>query len=202
MKYTFAIVFALISFNISVVKADSPVTATNFYTDYLSYEIVLYAEQNKILDERVINFLLNDAEMIDVKAAVINAIGWEYEGTTNADLFLKAAQKKYNSETDILQLPGVTASDLMCYGYLLALDNYFDVLYAASITNAAVAKSDSFTIHFINAIVMAQKEFDYNWCFVWEVTRNVLNDKTLIRDMRRDAIQIAVDYLILYKSYC
>ncbi|MFN3667217.1 MAG: hypothetical protein ACK4S0_13715 [Sediminibacterium sp.] len=161
-----------------------------------------YAEEKKSLDERLLNFLLNENEMIDVKAAVINAIGWDFQSTSNAKIFLKAIQEKYSAETDILNISGVTAAELMCYGYLLAMDDYFDVFYAATITQEAANKSNSFTIHFINAIVAGQKEFDYNFCAIWEATRKVLNDKSLFRDMRRNAIQKSVNYLILYKSYC
>lgn len=202
MKKTSFLFVILLVLACTVTKADSPVTSTTFYTEYLEYPIVQYAEEIKEVDSRIAAFLLDDNEPVDVKAAVINAISWDYSGSSNAQIFLTYLQGKYSSQADVLSIPGIRADEMMCYGYLMAMDDYFDVLYAATVTQAAADKSNSYTIHLINAIVIAQKDFDYNWCQVWSSLRAVINNKSLFRDIKRNAIQICVDYMILYKSYC
>lgn len=183
--------------------ADSPVTSCIFYAEYMEYPIVAHAEQVKTMDAEIIAFLLDDKALTDVKAAVINAIGWasDYE-SSNSKALLAAIQAKYKSEADITDIPGIRADELMCYGYMLAMDDYFDVFYAATVTQLAASKSNSYTIHIINAVVTGQREFDNSWCQVWQQARNVLNNKSLKRDMKTRAIQNIIDYLILYKSYC
>ncbi len=57
--------------------ADSPVTSTDFYTAYLDIEEVAKASEMTYIDEETALYLSDSENPIDVKAAVINAIGWE-----------------------------------------------------------------------------------------------------------------------------
>lgn len=182
--------------------ADSPITSSTFYTEYLEYPMVAYAEQTQAMDDKIATYLIDDNVLPDVKAAVINAISWGSYDATNSEKLLAALKAKYKSEADIINIPGIRADELMCYGYMLAMDDYFDVFYAATVTQLAASKSDSFTIHMINALVTSQREMDTSWCAIWSQTRTVINNKSLKRDMKTKAIQLIVDYMILYKSYC
>lgn len=185
-----------------IAAADSPITSCTFYTEYLEYPMVAYAEQTQAMDEKITAYLIDNNVLPDVKAAVINAISWGSYDAANSEKLLAALKAKYKSDADIINIPGIRADELMCYGYMLAMDDYFDVFYAATVTQLAASKSNSFTIHMINAIVTSQREMDTSWCAVWNQARTVINNKSLKRDMKTNAIQLIVDYMILYKSYC
>lgn len=179
--------------------ADSPVTSTVFYSSYLDEAMVNTALNSGTITEEIANYLLDDKNPIDYKAAVINALGWDYNGKNNADTFKKHLVKKYG----YIDADKMKADDLMCLGYLMAMDNYDDVSTALTFMNAAKAKSrDSFTIHMIWSIVYGQSVFEDNWCEIWRGTRDVLRNDDLDRDMKTSAAQLIVDYMILYRDYC
>lgn len=192
--------FLLIS---GFVKADSPITSTYFATSYYEYPIVGKAEFSRTVDDDVAAFLLDKKNPIDAKAAVINAIGWSYDGADNAKKFRDALAKSHGSTSEQLKLSDLRADELMCLGYLTAMDNYFNVDDAINMLEMAASKNEkSFTIHMILTLVQAQKAMDTNFCKVWTLTSDLLNDKSLKRDMKTAAIQTVVDYMILYKGDC
>ncbi|MBC8047076.1 MAG: hypothetical protein H7Y00_09800 [Fimbriimonadaceae bacterium] len=184
-------------------KADSPITSTYIYPAYLDYEIVNYAIETGSVDEKIASYLSDENNLMDVKVAVINAIGWNYEGNKNSHVFLDHLAKQNNTTAEKLNKNDLSGSNLLCFGYLLAMDDYFNIAESFEIVTMAKEKlNTSYTAHLVHAIVGAQKEFDYNWCGIWQITRNVLTNNSLKRDMRTTAIQSVVDYMILYKSYC
>jgi hypothetical protein len=184
-------------------KADSPVTSTYIATFYYEYPMVSTAETARSLTDEIAAYLLDPNNLIDVKAAVINAIGWNYDGTDNATLFKGYLAKYHGTTTEQLSLQSLTGDELFCLGYFMAMDNYFVVDDAINVLQMAAEKNkESFTTHLVLAMVEAQKSMDYDWCKVWRVTADVLNDKTLVRDMKTGAIQSIVDYMILYKGSC
>ncbi|HHT9109296.1 MAG TPA: hypothetical protein ACFYD9_11670 [Candidatus Wunengus sp. YC64] len=61
---------------------------------------------------------------------------------------------------------------------------------------------DSFTVSIILAIAKAQRAFDSDWCAIWKLTEEVLQNKELTQDLRPEAVKMIVDYMILYKEYC
>ncbi len=185
------------------VFADSPLTSTEFYTQYQEYDIVKYAHEKGIMDDKIADYLVSSKNLIDVKAAVINALGWSYEGKSNALEFKKHLAKKYSITSENLNVNSLTGSELMCLGYLSAMDNYFDVTQAIDYLEISKSKMPlSFTVHMIYAIIKGQQVFDNNWCEIWTVTKNVLNDHSLARDLKTSAAQIIVDYMLQYKSSC
>jgi len=60
--------------------ADSPVTSTQFYTAYLDIDQVKNASIMPYIDEETAKYLSEPENPLDIKAAVINAIGWETKG--------------------------------------------------------------------------------------------------------------------------
>ncbi|MBC8173640.1 MAG: cell wall-binding repeat-containing protein, partial [Chitinophagales bacterium] len=135
--------------------------------------------------------------------AIINALGWDYYGKSNADAFLNYIAKVRNTSADKVVFADLTGTELMCYGYAKAMDDYSNVSEALQILELAKEKMpDSYTVNLIHAVISGQYEFDANWCGIWQVTQKVLNNKSLRRDMKTAAIQSVVDYMILYKSYC
>ena len=72
---------------VNTLKADSPLTSTYFAASYYDYSIVSQAEVNRGLNDEIAAYLLNEDNPIDVKAAIINGIGWNYDGTNHSELF-------------------------------------------------------------------------------------------------------------------
>ncbi len=185
------------------VLADSPLTSTYFASNYTEYAVIEKTMTDRTFNADVAAFLLDKKNPIDAKAALINALGWNYDGTANAEQFKTYLAAKYGTTTSSLQLTSMNADELMCLGYLMAMDNYFIVDDAINILEMARNKKpSSFTIHMILAMTKAQKAMDTNFCDVWKFTSEVLNDKSLKRDMKRVSIQNIVDYMVLYRSEC
>lgn len=188
---------------VNTLKADSPLTSTYFAASYYDYPIVSEAEVNRGLNDAVAAYLLNEDNPIDVKAAVINGIGWNYEGNKNSELFKEYLAKSKGITTAQLNLDDLTAHQLFCLGYFMGMDNYFVVDEAINVLEKAAAKNKtSFTIHLVLNITKAQKAMDTDFCKVWKLTAETLNNKTLKRDMKTAAIQSVVDYMLLYKEDC
>ncbi len=189
--------------SVGSIKADSPLTSTYFASSYYEYAIVSKAEVSRTVDDEVAAYLLDKNNPIDVKAAVINAIGWSYDGNGNAKKFREYLAAAHNTTTAQLNLSDLRSDELMCLGYLTGMDDYFQVDDAINMMQmAADKKKSSFTIHMLLAMLQAQKAMDTDFCKVWTLTSAVLNDTSLKRDIKTAAIQAVVDYMILYKSSC
>ena len=183
-------------------KADSPLTSTPFYKAYTDLKMVAYAKESGIVDKKIAKFLSKSKVPLHEKAAVINALGWDFDGKKNAELYLAYLSDKRGMEigNDVFVLP---PSDLFCVGYLTALDNYFDVRYAQEILQSAERQMpQNFTVAFIHALVKAQIAMDSDWCEVYQVVYAVESNSNLKPSMRRSAIKIVMEYIELYKDEC
>lgn len=181
--------------------ADSPVTSTEFYEAYSDVKIVETAREKGVLDEEIANYLHSSENPIDVKAAVINALGWGIEGKSNAEDYLKLF---YSDSMDNLDLDSMDRDELFCIGYMMALDDYFNVDRALPLMEKAYEKDNtSFTVAMVRSILKGQASMsDFNsWGMVWKNTSDVLNNKELKKDMRQGAIDIIVDYMKCYEEY-
>jgi len=152
----------------------------------------------------LMNYLSDNSNPIDVKIALINKVansGWEiaFEETNNAEIFLK-----YLEETeDGFFLFNASSEILICYAYIKALDNYFDVTEAAIWADMArTGNEESYTVSIIWALIQAQQAMDSDWCEVYNFTNSVRENKALEKDMREEAISIIFDYMDLYKDDC
>ena len=78
----------LFTFSINSVFADSPLTYTDFSKAYLDIPIVQEASKSKgRITNEMMEYIDNDANPLEVKLAIINAIGWDHKGLTNSKLF-------------------------------------------------------------------------------------------------------------------
>jgi hypothetical protein len=197
MKHLFKTFFFFL-FIIQFSKADSPLTSTLFHEVYKDVEIVKLAEKKKSINKKIAGFLHSKENDIDEKAAVICAIGWDFNGTRNAERYSKLIFSKNLSELDVKSLD---ADDAFVIGYLQALDDYFHPDKAIPYLEAAYEiKNTSFTTAIILALAEAQSIMDKgDWCKMWELIYHVYNDKSLYTDMREGAKKIIKDYMILYK---
>ena len=187
-------------------KADSPLTSIEFYKAYEDIAIVKMAmESNGQITQPILEFLDNEKNLIDVKMAVINALGWEFEGRQNAQLYFTFVNKNKPYESIDAFILNARPDQRLCYAYLLALDNYFDVTVSATIANGTAnteRTASSYTYNIISAIINAQLAMDYDWCQVYSLTNAVRNNKRLQKDFRMAAIPIIFEYMDLYAEEC
>jgi hypothetical protein len=184
--------------------ADSPLTSTQFYKAYGSLPIIQDASKSKgILTEKLMRYLSDPSHPIDIKVALINRLGWDINGKHNANLFIKFLQKTkgYQSIKDLKER--ASSHEILCIGYLLAMDNYKDVKEALIFSNIAATKeTKSYTIQMINALILSQT-FSYgNWCKKYEVLQKVKTATNLTIVFKSEASDIIFQYISSYKTYC
>lgn len=199
--------FLLASFaTISTSYADSPITSTDFSAAYSTDPVVIKAgNSNGVLTQELFNFLVDDTRAIDLKMAIINKLSWSTDGKNNAELFLGFGKKPKKWKDFGVFIKNASADELLCFAYLKALDDYFDVNEALEIANIAVIiKPNSYTFNIIQALIQAQSIFENvdNWCAIYSEPNTVRFDETLERDMKIEAEEIIFEYLSLYAEYC
>ena len=183
--------------------ADSPITSTDFYEAYMDVKMVERAHLEGVIGLAIAEFLTSPENPIDVKASVINALSWRFEGKNNAELYAYYLALLYHVSITELDTAFLSADEIFCLGYLTVMDDYFHPEYAIQLLEEAHEKNkDSFTVSIILAIAKAQKAFDSDWCKIWKLTEEVLQDKELEQDLRPEAMKMIIDYMILYKEYC
>ena len=199
--YLWALLVVLFCFGAQRAAADSPLTSTTFSEAYADVPIVAQLRAGLPFED-VWPCLADPKEAIDVKMALINTIGWAFEGKNSCQVFLNYLKEKgiCKSERDLYQKrPGDL---LLCAAYLKALDNYFDVKDAARMARKArEMHPESYTVNIICALIEAQEAFDSDWGKVYQLTDAVRRNKRLKDDMRDEAKQIIFDYMDGYKDY-
>lgn len=202
MRYFLFVLLAAFSFP---AFADSPITSTGFSTVYEDEVIVQTARSaGGVLTDELMQYLANDNNPIDVKMAVINELGWDFNGKSNTTAFIAylKSTKKYKDEKTLKKK--ASGDILLCLAYLKAMDNYFDVKEAVVWADLALKKNaKSYTFQIIAGIIKAQAAFDTDWCKVYQLTNNVrTNASNLKMDMRSEAINIIFEYMDLYGDSC
>lgn len=183
--------------------ADSPVTSTDFYEAYLDIKMVERAHLEGVMGVEIAEFLSSPDNPIDVKAAVINALSWKFEGKNNAEFYMYYLSLLYHVPLADLDTDFLSADEIFCLGYLMLMDNYFYPEDAVPfLQKAHELLKDSFTVSIVLAIAEAQVVFVWDWCEVWKLVERVLESKNLKQDLRPGAVKIIMDYMILYKDYC
>ena len=197
--------FLLLIF-LSVINADSPITSTDFYKAYLHISEVEEANKVGVLSDKIAQYLLDSENSLDKKAAVINALSWDFDRKINAYLFKRHLKAKYQVKDDIDSLIKVmNDEELFCLGYMTVMDNYFDpeksLIYFES---ASSSIRESYTFHIINALIKTQsliKDQD-KWCRIWTTINAVETNKELKVDMNTGGRKIILDYIKIYKDNC
>lgn len=184
--------------------ADSPLTSTPFYKGYLDIAIIKNAaKSNGTITEQQLQFLTNSKNPIAVKLALINSLGWNVKGKSNAPnylayLFEKQPQLNYKNFIN-----KATAEELICYAYLKAMDNYFDVQSASVFAKQALRKAPtSYSIHLIGTLIQVQGINSKNWCDIYTKMNQVLTNKKLKDDFRPISVKAVFSYTDGYKEYC
>ena len=193
-------------FFLSIANADSPITSTDFYKAYLHIPEVEEAHEIGVLSEEIAEYLLDSENSLDKKAAVINALSWDFDRKINAFLFKRYLKAKYQIKDDIDSLVKVmNDEELFCLGYMTVMDNYFDpeksLIYFES---ASPSIRESYTFQIINALIKTQsliKDQD-KWCRIWITVNAVETNKELKVDMNTGGRKIILDYIKIYKDNC
>ena len=187
--------------------ADSPLTSTNFCQAYATHPMVQLAselEPGDFIPTNLLDFLADKNSPVDERMAVINSIGWAFEGHDSYGQLGEYLMKRYKVKTIDKLVKKLDAKTLCVYAYAKAMSNYFEVSEAARLAHEAVNKNkdNSFTVAFIAALIDAQVYLDNDWCAVYNVVADVAHDGSLKLDMEQGAIDIVMEYIGLYKEYC
>jgi hypothetical protein len=202
-KICFLIVFTIAITN---VFADTPLTETSFYKAYLDVPMVEKAIQSKGIINNEILVYLCDSNPLDLKIAVINALGWNHKksnSTSYLNFVLKT--KKYTRESKSIAFKYFATSDeLICYAYLLSLDNYFDVVYANEIAQLALNKSpNSYAVNMIVCLIKAQGLYLLGEeCYSFKLFNDLTTKPQLKMDMPNDAEKYLFDYMNSIGANC
>lgn len=201
MKKTFLLL--LLTFSINTVFADSPLTSTEFYKAYMNVPLVQDALncKGKITNE-MLEFIYSDTNPLEEKLAIINAIGWNKNGMMNSKMFFMYVmnKKKYQSEYggDYMAFKwDATRDELICFAYMKALDNYFDVVDAYLIAGEAVIKyPDSFAVNMICNLIKAQGLTAYEeYCYSSKMFLSLKDNPKLKLDMKKEAMTYVFEYM-------
>lgn len=182
-------------------RADSPLTSTPFHDAYLDVPLVARTAETRELDPETARFLADPEQLIGVKLAVVNALGWSLEGTAHAPAYLALLGRSTSTEAFDL-----APHDALCVGYMLALDDYFHPGPALRFVDHAAAQMPrSLAAALVRALVRAQVAMESDWCQVWREVEEVLaraERGELDSDLRPEAVAIIVDYVQGYAEYC
>jgi uncharacterized protein YecT (DUF1311 family) len=183
--------------------ADSPLTSTPFSKAYPDVEIVQSAANRGTMNEEIAQYLSAPANPVDVKAAVVNALSWGDRAGENARFYLEYLKKTCRQTNEPELIGQLGGDELLCLGYLRALADYFRPENTLPLLKQArIKKPQSLTFALVAMLVEAEVAMGSDWCKVWRLTENTLNDQQLQWDMRREAIEIMENYLVNYREYC
>lgn len=178
--------------------ADSPLTSTNFWKAYKDVPAVVQAHDIERLNTTLAYYLISPANSIDKKAAVINALTWDFNGKQNAMLFREVLGIKYKVAPAQVDRR-LNADEVFCLAYLTALDDYFHVEKALALAEKARARNPkSFTVAMVAALTRAQSRFS-DQKSLYGITQPVFDDRKLVQDMRPAGRAIIAEYMRLYK---
>jgi hypothetical protein len=202
MKRLLTAIALMLTFAVS--WADSPLTSTHFADAYSDHEMVQMANelmQNDI-PTTLLNFLANKKEPVDVRLAVINKIGWNFDGTSMGEQLSQYLMGRYKAQNEKKLVKKLDAGTLAVYAYAKAMSNYFDVKAASELGHQAVKKNKnkSFSVAMASALIDAQIYLDSDWSMVYKVVADVLHDGSLHLDMRQEAIDNIMEYINLYNE--
>ena len=202
MKRLLTVIALMLTFTAS--WADSPLTSTHFADAYSDHEMVQMANelmQNEI-PTTLLNFLANKNEPVDVRLAVINKIGWNFDGTSVGEQLGQYLMGRYKAQNEKKLVKKLDAGTLAVYAYAKAMSNYFDVKAASELGHQAVKKNKnkSFSVAMASALIDAQIYLDSDWSMVYKVVADVLHDGSLHLDMRQEAIDNIMEYINLYNE--
>lgn len=204
------ILLILFIFTINPVFADSPLTSTDFGNAYLDIPLVQRAFVSKgSITNEMMDYIDDDSNPLDVKLAIINSLGWDHKGVMLSKIFFMYVMKKKNYQSeynnDYLAFKYyATPDELICYAYMKALDNYFDVVDAFEIAGVALRKSpDSFAVNMIYNLIKSQGLTAFGeYCLSSKMFLNLKENPKLKMDMRKESMSYVFGYMTSIGENC
>lgn len=189
----------LIFAGVNAVNADSPITSTPFYQAYYDGGIVTYAAGKKNMDNTIADYLANDNNPIDIRMAVINAMGWDVSGRNNTELYLTQVYKG----KDNFDMKSLSAGQKLVIGYMTIMDDYFKPEAGLPYLEEALKEMpDSKTANIIYALAKGQEVMGKDFCEVWKYYDTGVNREGLNSDFSLSGELIVADYINIYKESC
>lgn len=184
--------------------ADSPLTSTEFYKGYLDIAIIKEASKSDgIITEKQLQFLTNSKNPIAIKLALINSLGWNTKGKSNAPKYLAYLFENQPLLNYKNFYNKATTTQLICYAYLKAMDDYFNVKSASVFARQAMHKAPTtYSIHLIGTLIQVQGLNAINWCSIYTKMNQIRTNKKLKLDMRLISTAAIFSYTDGYKEYC
>ena len=196
-------------------KADSPLTSTPIANAYEDVDLVEMASINGLSTE-VLEALSDPDVPNDIRAAMINALGWSFNGQNNAEVYLKYIARSQEQSISELTIEELSPQETFSLGYLLAMDDYFELspiggsspleqLDALAVLKAAVLKDpSSFSVVLVQSLAQAQSLIDNpdRWCNIYQLVAAVNDNFVGDRNLRPEAVEIVMDYISLYEDSC
>lgn len=211
-------------------RADSPLTSTPFHTAYGDHPVVVHARGVQTIDSVTMHRLRDPSIPHDVRAAIVNALGWRYYDArqsprAHARTFLRYVANAHRKPADQLRIEDVTTEDLLALGYLAAMDRYHDLAPIgggrgpvqlaqprALLAEAARRAPGDRTIATVRALVLAQAEIERGtisdgdriergFCRVWRTYEEATSGPAST-DLRPQARQVVDSYMHGYRRYC
>lgn len=203
------ILLFIIFLSLNKAFADSPLTSTDFYQAYFDIALVKEAHTTKKITNEMMEYIVDDANSLDIKLAIINAVGWDTKIKMSKLFFMFVMNKRHyqsefsNSEYIAFQW-SATRDELICYSYMKALDNYFDVADAYEMACEAQRKfSDSFAVNMICYLIKSQGLTTYGeHCYASKLFQSIKDKANQKMDMRKEAMPYIFEYMISIGDDC
>ena len=212
MKKLF-LLFALLISAVQLSFADSALTSTEFYKAYLDVPIVkAAAERPHHLSEVAKAYLFNEANPLDVKLALINAVGANPDGLATYGEYIEYCIQHFpKSKYGLAPGKRVTQQDVFKHAspeqkavlvYLSAMSNYFNTAAMSKMVRMAMTtpRTDKQSFMLAIGLVKAQIALDNDWAEVYPIVYDCVN-KPRIKDMRPEAIDLVMEYINEYEKY-
>ncbi len=189
----------------SIGLTQTPITNTPFYKAYEDdFHIVSVANQKGVLDKDILFYLTSDKISNDLKAAIINAISFDIIGKDNTKVFLDYLALLHNiPRKDVISSDLLSASEIMCIGYLLIMDDYFNTTDAFYMMEKAFLKNSSdYTINVLYRLLEAHDRYIEDPCSALHYLDYFPSKKTYNDYLLPEAEKIIMDYFENLKVKC
>ena len=194
-------------------RADSPLTSCDFHEAYADAPEVAHALASG-LDDETMRALDDPAVGHDVRAAMVNALGWRAEGQAHARKYVRHLALAHEKPAAGLTLAELTVQEVFALGHLIAMDDYFELAALGGpgevqqadalrlLDEAAARAPKDFAVAMVRALARAQRAMDGDWCDVYLVVREVEARFDGDPGLRAEAVRIIMEYVRLYRDSC
>ncbi|MFN8865226.1 MAG: CARDB domain-containing protein [Flavobacteriales bacterium] len=207
--------------------ADSPLTSTyfaNVYTEDARIAALVKMNMDGVgsrFDLSAVDYQLLDRRDIslDVKIALVNALGWGENGNISA--YINHLSNKYSidrisiistlvfdttaTEDLPIDVQSIHYHDLVVLSYMQAMHDYLTPINAIRPAyHAALNNPESESTWWVLALISSQIMFDLDWCMVYGECAAVLEmQASFTKDqLRPEAVSAIMEYVGLYQEYC